>query len=167
MTRSGREPAEDHFVDLHGRGDLADPQAGGVLQGEEAVGGGFPHLDPQLGLEHRHQVLGPHDVAGGRLAQADDVLSPGRRREHGVEAHDAVKVGVGNIHAFGHQLAGLPGAASCRKCLNCVQGGHHPALDGFVMADGILDGGELLGAQRGADGAFDLHHDRSIGVGSL
>ncbi len=158
----GREPPEDHLVDLHGRGDLADPQAGGVLQGEEAVGGGFPHLDPQLRLQHLHQVLGPHDVAGRRLAQADDVLSPGRRREHGVKAHDAVKVGVGNIHAFGHQLQGFQGQPVAANALNGVQGGHHPPLDGLVMADGILDGGQLLGAQRGTDGSFYLHHYRPI-----
>jgi hypothetical protein len=33
------------------------------------------------------------------------------------------------------------------------------------MADGILDGGELLGTQRGADGALNLHRYRSIGFG--
>jgi hypothetical protein len=32
------------------------------------------------------------------------------------------------------------------------------------MADRILDGGELLGAQRGADGALNLHRYRSIGL---
>ena len=160
----GREPPEDHLVDLHGRGDLADPQAGGVLQGEEAVGGGFPHLDPQLRLEHLRQIYRPHDVAGGRLAQADDVLPPGRRREHGVKAHDAVKVGVGNIHAFGQQLQGFQGQPVAANALNGMQGGHHPPLDGAVMADGILDSGELLGAQRGADGALNLHRYRSIGL---
>jgi hypothetical protein len=33
------------------------------------------------------------------------------------------------------------------------------------MADGSLDSGELLGAQRGADGALNLHRYRSIVLG--
>ena len=72
------EAAEDHFVDLHGRRDLADPQAGGVLQGEEAVRGGISHmLDAQLGLDHLHQVIRAPDVAGRGFAEADDDTCPG------------------------------------------------------------------------------------------
>ncbi len=135
------EASEDHLVDLHGRGDLADPQAGSVLQGEEAVGGGFPHLDPQFGLENFRQVFGPHDVAGRRLAHADDVLPPGRRREHGVKTHDPIEVSVGYIHALGYQLQGFQGQPVAADGLDGVQGGLQPPLDGFVPADGFLDGG--------------------------
>ncbi len=40
------EVAVHHFVDLHGRGHLADPQAGGLLQGEETVFGGVVQRTP-------------------------------------------------------------------------------------------------------------------------
>ena len=98
------EVAVHHFVDLHGRGHFADPQAGGVLQGEETVLGGVVQRHPQLGRVNCSRLSDVQDMAGRRLAHADDVLAFGLPGVHGIKAHHPEDVAALDIEAGGDAL---------------------------------------------------------------
>ena len=96
--------AVHHFVDLHGRGHFADAQAGCGLQGKEAVRRGFSDFNSQLLLHGVEHVLGAADMAGGRLAEADDIFPLGLPGIHGVETHDPKDVAAGDLEFAGNTL---------------------------------------------------------------
>ena len=133
----GGEVPHHHAVDLHGRGHLADPQAGCFFQGEQAVRGGLPHLDAQFALQGLEHVAGAADVAGRGLAHPDDVFALGLPGVHGVETHHPEDFAPLDVQARGDALLHFRGEIA-HRLLHLLQDGHQgPRLRPVLVNDGV------------------------------
>ena len=138
LDLGGGEVADHHFVDLHGGRHFADPQAGGELQGEEAVGGGFAHADAQFLLQGVQHIFGAVDVAGRGFAHAHDVFAFGLPGVHGIEAHHPKDFAALDIEGSGDALLDR-GRQIAHRLLDLLQDRHQGAGLIFVPIDDLID----------------------------
>jgi len=93
----------------HHRRQGAAAEAGHRLEGVFHVRRGFTVLDAEPGLEGFRQALGAADMAGGAVADLDDLLPHRGEAELGIEGRHPVQLGLGHLRGRGDPFHGFKG----------------------------------------------------------